>query len=247
MKELQLIKSEKFGEVECNFYGDGKEIFVTREQIGSALDYREPRKAISDMHNRHKERLDKFSVVRKLLTTDGKHYNTTIYNAKGVMEICRWSSQPKANEFMDWAWDIIDSLRKGETKVVSMTEYQKMVAQTRIENVKVRKAHLLEKMAEQYDGTTYKQVLQSYATKELTGEHLIPLPKLENKTYTATDLGEILGVSANKIGILANKHNLKTDEYGQWFKDKAKGCHKEVPTFRYYENVIPVLESLIAG
>jgi hypothetical protein len=76
-----------------------------------------------------------------------------------------------------------------------------MVAQTRIENVKVRKAHLLEKMAEQYNGT-YKQILQSYATKELTGEHLIPLPKLESRTYTATDLGAIFGVSKQKIGTL---------------------------------------------
>ena len=36
------------------------------------------------------------------------------------MEICRWSRQPKADEFMDWCWDVIDNLiaksREGDTQ-----------------------------------------------------------------------------------------------------------------------------------
>lgn len=27
------------------------------------------------------------------------------------MDLCRWSRQPKADKFMDWAWDIIESYR----------------------------------------------------------------------------------------------------------------------------------------
>lgn len=27
------------------------------------------------------------------------------------MEICRWSHQKKADEFMDWVWDIIERYR----------------------------------------------------------------------------------------------------------------------------------------
>ena len=27
---------------------------------------------------------------------------------QGIMEICRWSRQPKANLFMDWVWDIVE-------------------------------------------------------------------------------------------------------------------------------------------
>ncbi len=30
------------------------------------------------------------------------------------MEICRWSRQPIANQFMDWCWDVIDNLIKVE-------------------------------------------------------------------------------------------------------------------------------------
>lgn len=90
-------------------------------------------------------------------------------------------------------------------------------------------------------------MLHVHATKELSGEFLLPLPALPERTYTATELADMLGVSANKIGILTNRHDLKTDTYGQWFNDKAKGHNKEVQSFRYYGNIIPVLESLIAS
>ena len=37
-----------------------------------------------------------------------------LYTTKGVLEICRWSNQPKANEIMDRLYDYHDSImRKG--------------------------------------------------------------------------------------------------------------------------------------
>lgn len=152
----------------------------------------------------------------------------------------------KAKEFRAWVRKILKSLRSGEAKLVSMNEYQQMLMKTRAENAKIRKAQILTRLADQYNGT-YKQVLNAHATKELTGEYLLPLPRLEEKTYSATELAELLGVTANKIGILANRHNLKTEKYGAWFNDKAKHCDKEVQSFRYYPSVIPILRDLIAG
>ena len=70
-------------------------------------------------------------------------------------------------------------------------------------------------------------------------------PQLEQKTYTATQIGEQLGISANKVGKLTNTHNLKTDKYGMRVLDKARGHSKQVETFRYYDNVIPVLKSIL--
>ncbi len=121
-----------------------------------------------------------------------------------------------------------------------------MMAETRMQNVRIRKAQILERLAEEYQGT-YRQVLQAHATKELTGEFLLPLPEIKERTYSATEIGKMLGISSNKVGILTNRHNLKTDEYGAWYNDKAKGIAKEVPTFRYYEKVVPVLRSILNG
>lgn len=74
------------------------------------------------------------------------------------------------------------------------------------------------------------------------GQHLPQVPK----TYSATEIGNMLGVSANMIGTLAKNHNLKTEENGIWVMDKSKFSSKEVSTFRYFENAINIFRGLLA-
>ena len=115
MTNLKLITTETFGDLSCNFYRNmNDDILLTREQIGQALEYSDSDVALSKIHKKHKDRLDELSVVTKLESTDGKEYNTTLYSERGIMEICRWSRQPKANLFMDWVWDIIEKYRHNE-------------------------------------------------------------------------------------------------------------------------------------
>jgi phage antirepressor YoqD-like protein len=54
--------------------------------------------------------------------TDGKEYKTKAYGFKGVLEICRYSNQLNANAVIDWAWNILDRLRKGEMLVSSFQQ-----------------------------------------------------------------------------------------------------------------------------
>lgn len=236
MNELTLVKSTDFGEIQCDFYGDGEDFWMTREQVGAALEYSNPRDAIAKIHKRKKDRLDRFSGVVRLSTPGGEQ-ETTVYNRKCIMEICRHSDQPKADAFMDFCWEIMDSLMSGKTKIVGMTDYQQ-------QNLQIEKAKLLNQIASAYDGT-YKQILQSYATKELTGEFLLPLPALERKTYSANEIGKILGISAYKVGALTNANGLKSDEYGKWFVDKSASSNKEVQSFRYYGSIIQALRELL--
>lgn len=113
---LQLVKTENFNNITCDFYSAEDDIWMTRKQIGEALEYSDPQKAIDNLHNRYRDRLDKYSVTLKLGATDNKKYDTTLYSERGVMEICRWSKQPKANAFMDWAWNIIKAYRHGNLR-----------------------------------------------------------------------------------------------------------------------------------
>ena len=106
-------------------------------------------------------------------------------------------------------------------------------------------ASVLMKIANNTQIPEYKQVCCSYASAVIAGKPIIPLPEVNKKTYSATDIGNILGVSANRIGILANRNNLKTSEYGKKFYDKSKYSNKEVETFRYYENAIEKFKQLV--
>lgn len=115
MSNLKLITTEKFGDLDCNFYRNmNNDILLTREQIGTALEYANPQKAIDNIHSKHKDRLDKLSITLKTRGVTGQEYPTTFYNERGIMEICRWSRQKHANEFMDWVWTIIEKYRNGE-------------------------------------------------------------------------------------------------------------------------------------
>lgn len=243
--KLELIKSAKFGEVQADIYKSGDEPYMTATQLSECLGQSGKKNIEKMLKNNDYLKNSEFSVITKLVTLDGKQRNVRVFTEDGIYEITMLARTEKAKEFRGWVRKLLKSLRRGDAKLVSMTEYQRLNMQTRAENAKIRKAQILTKLAAQYEGTTYQQVLNSYATKELTGEHLLPLPQLPEKTYTATELGEMFGVSANKIGIITNRHGLKTEKYGAWFNDKAKGHNKEIQSFRYYSTVIPVIRELL--
>ena len=48
------------------------------------------------------------------ILTKQEEQECVYYSQRGIMEICRWSRQPKANLFMDWVWDIVEKYRNSE-------------------------------------------------------------------------------------------------------------------------------------
>lgn len=158
MNKLELITTENFSEVKCDFYKDNcNEILLTREQIGNALGYTQGNVAITKIHNRHKDRLDSLSVYTKLEATDGKRYNTCLYTERGVMEICRWSRQPKADEFMDWVWDIVELYRQQLNNKEAYTPDILNNIDNRL--AKIEKTITEDKMTYFSDYTTWKDIL----------------------------------------------------------------------------------------
>ena len=103
---------------------------MTREQIGTALEYVKPNEAISQIHNRNADRLNPISTLLKTKRVEWDRTverETFVYNLKGVMEICRLSRQPKADKFMDFIWDVVISLMQGETVLASVQQQQPAV------------------------------------------------------------------------------------------------------------------------
>ena len=68
--ELELVTSKQFDGFTFDCYvdpnqQDAGDFWATRTQIGQLLGYSEPKDAIAKIHQRNKERLDKFSAVVK--------------------------------------------------------------------------------------------------------------------------------------------------------------------------------------
>lgn len=134
MNNLKLVETDVFNEIAtCDFWGNiNNEYLVTREQIGRALGYSNPTKAIDNIHRKHRERIDKFSTTLTLGVLEGDRYverERILYNRKGIMEICRWSRQPLADKFMDWCWEIMDRLISNSLNTVTLSreEYSMIV------------------------------------------------------------------------------------------------------------------------
>lgn len=241
MNELRLFESQEFGKirvVEIN----GEPWFVGKD-VAQALGYGEGKSLANAVAN-HVDEEDK--GVTELMTPGGKQ-KMVIINESGLYSLVLSSKLPSAKKFKRWVTsEVLPSIRKngGYSTIESITEYQKTLLSVQEKNAHIQTATLLNQIAADYTGT-YHQILQAYAIKELVGEFALPLPTAERPTHTAGEIGKKLGISANKVGALANKYGLKTPEYGAWFVDKSPYSSKEVRTFRYFDNVVPVLQELL--
>lgn len=119
---------------------------------------------------------------------------------------------------------------------------QEMNAKARIADRLLKAAKVIETRSD-----TYGYILTVKAAEMLTGEQLDILPKLPQKMYYAGEIAEMFGVSAQKIGIIANKNGMKTEEYGEWYKDKAKNADKEVDVFKYNDKAVAKFRELLAN
>ena len=238
MNELKVFENPTFGQVRTVEI-DNEPWFVGKD-VAEALGYRDT----SDALKKHVDADDKLT---RRFADSGQAREMYIINESGLYSLILSSKLPGAKEFKRWVTsEVIPSIRKtGGYTLKPMTAYQQMMADTRQRNARIQSARILTQLAKQYKGSTYEQVLNAHATKELTGDFLLPLPELREKTYSATEIGKLLGISANKVGLLTNRYDLKTEQYGKWFVDKSRHSNKEVSCFRYFEKVIPIIRDLL--
>ena len=111
-------------------------------------------------------------------------------------------------------------------------------------NARTEQAKLWKELASESTGT-YREICKTYLANTLAGKEVFALPETTETTYTATQVGELLGISANKVGKIANANSLKTEKYGKWYHDKSKYSSKEVDTFRYNEAGIEAIRAIL--
>lgn len=238
--EIQIYENAEFGKVRT-VVKDGEPYFVGKD-VAEILGYTNSRKAIGD----HVDEEDK--GVTKCDTLGGVQ-ELTIINESGLYSLILSSKLPGAKKFKRWVTsEVLPSIRKTgsytakHVKPADAMQSKRLAVMER--NARTRAANLLLKIAERTEIPEYKAVCNAKAAEMVAGEMILPLPVAERKTYSAKGIGDMFGVSANKIGKLANMHKLKTPEYGKLFYSKSEHSVKEVETWRYYESVIPVFEKI---
>lgn len=188
---------------------------------------------------------DEVKVSKKSTSVTGQ--SKTYISESALYRVLNKTNSPKAKPFERWVTKcVIPSIRKNGYYVnpqqVSKSEKELEIIKMQTE---LERAKYLSNLALKYNGKseTFAQILDAHAVKEITGEFIIPLPALERKTYSATEIGKILGISAQKVGSIANKLNIKNNDYGQFFVDKSKYSNKEVEVFRYFDNAVELIKA----
>lgn len=147
---------------------------------------------------------------------------------------------------------VIDRMHELEEAIAWSTDKKPTVLPKHIGLAEYRKARAMELSVRALDkmfsnlphlSEQSKQAIYADTINPIAGKNVIPLPKLENKTFSASEVGHLLDVSSNMIGRIANKLNLKTDEYGIFVLDKSRSSDKQVETFRYNEKAIDVIKT----
>lgn len=238
--ELQVFENPEFGTVRT-IIKDGEPYFVGKD-VASILGYTAERNAIA-------AHVDEEDKLTHRFSASGQNREMTIINESGVYALIFGSKLPKAKQFKRWVTsEVLPAIRKtGSYNAIpkERSEFKEQELKARMLNARVRESNQYLKIAAQIDIPEYRYILQAKSAEALNGGvPVLPLQEAERRTYSATEIGAMFGVSANKIGKLANKHNLKTDAYGKLFYSKSEHSVKEVETWRYYDTVIPVFEKI---
>lgn len=236
MNDLKIFKNKEFGQIRTVVI-DGKPYFVAND-IARALGYKRPADAVTSHC--------KGSVKHRYLTEGGEQEMKMIPEGD-MYRLITHSKLESAERFESWVFDdVLPTLRKTGSYEMPKRKEKPDRTEIMLMNARSRMAQTYLKLANVDTlSSTYKTILVAKARQVLSGEELIPLPESKRKVYSAGEIGEMFGISANKVGRIANKHNLKTDQFGEYRRSKSEHSAKEIDTWVYFDTVIPVIEKIL--
>jgi len=253
MNELKVLGKERVGAFEFTGieggFGEDKKAMLVKD-IASI--HNKPIKAINQAINMNRSRFkDGIDVIDLKIESESIKL-TEFFNKQQIANsnnIYMLSERGYAKLLKiledDKAWDIYDELVDNyfNMRQAIKADNKALVANKRLtimeENAKTRKANLLYKIAMATESQSSAQSMLALAAKELTGEMTIPVMK--RKEYSATEVGEKLGISAQKVGKIANQLGIKAEQpgqnrFGRWANSKSRYSDKEVAQWLYSED-----------
>lgn len=253
MQELKLLGKEKVGKfeftgIEGGFGGDKKAMLV--KDIAAIHD--RPVKAINQaierQINRFKNGIDilDLKVENFAVTLSDLGFNQGQINASKHIYLLSERGYAKLLKILedDTAWDIYDELvdnyfnmREAINTDSTIGLKDKRLAIME-ENAKTKQAQLLFKVASGTASNSARERIFAHIATELTGEKFIP--EIQEKEFSAKEVGDELGITANKVGRIANILDLKAEQpgqnqFGRWAMSKSQYSNKEVAQWLYYQ------------
>ncbi|WP_334473026.1 BRO-N domain-containing protein [Arsenophonus sp. PmNCSU2021_1] len=244
--QLMLFKSADADiELQGTLY-QGKPVFFAVE-LAKALGYTNPSKALAD-HCKHLIRLDYNESLELNLGVYPK--GVALAPESALYRLILKSKLPSAERVQDWVCEeVLPALRQQGSysmKTVHRDEGSGLPEYRKARAMQIQ-MEIAEKTFQWATGLsdTARQAVIAGLINPIAGSEVIPLPVLEEKSYTATQIGKMFNVSANKIGRIANDNNMKTHSYGEYYLDKSRYSTKQVESFRYNDKALKKFNDIL--
>lgn len=239
MNEITLFSNPEFGEIRTVDV-NGDTWFVGRD-IAAALGYSATRNAIF-------AHVDDEDKLTHRISASGQMRDVILINESGVYALIFSSKLEKAKQFKRWVTsEVLPAIRKHGAYVHAQTDQTAVDIQ--LLNARTMNANVYVNLLQHIDtkSESYKAILMACAANTAAGQLVLPLPKADfGKTYSATDIGRILGISRNKVGRIANEHGLKSDGFGEWYHDVSVNG-KECDNFRYNDAAVAKFKEILGA
>lgn len=238
MNEITMFKNPEFGEIRTVDI-NGEQWFIGRD-VAAALGYSATRNAIF-------AHVDDEDKLTHRISASGQGRDVILINESGVYALIFSSKLENAKRFKHWVTsEVLPAIRQhGSYAITAQTD--KTATEIQLLNARTMNANVYVNLLQHVDtkSESYKAILMACAANTAAGQLVLPLPKADfGKTYSATDIGRILGISRNKVGRIANEHGLKSDGFGEWYHDVAANG-KECDNFRYNDAAVEKFREIL--
>lgn len=262
MNNLKVLGKEHIGKIEFTGieggFGKDKKAMLVKDIAkihGTTV------KRVNELINRNRKRFkdgvdlidllsnEKFVVVLNDLgfnqNSINRSSNIYLLSERGYSKLLKILEDDKAwevyDQLVDNYFNMRESIKNNQPSLLAGKRLSIME-----KNAATRKANLLYKLAMATKSDTSQQTLLADATKELTGE--MTIPAMQQKEYSAGEVGQKLGISGNMVGRIAKRIGIKAEqpgqnEYGRWSNGKSRYSDKEVPQWLYFDKGLQAIKN----
>lgn len=253
MQELKILGKEKVGKFEFTGieggFGENKKAMLVRDiAVIHGQPLKEINRRINDNRKRFKDGIDIIDFLsgseplRKFAEDNGfigsnRTQHVYLLSERGYAKLLKILEDDKAWEIYDELVDNYFNMREAINTDSTIGLKDKRLAIME-ENAKTKQAQLLFKVATGTASNSARERIFAHIATELTGEKFIP--EIQEKEFSAKEVGDELGITANKVGRIANILDLKAEQpgenqFGRWAMSKSKYSNKEVAQWLYYQ------------
>ena len=251
--ELKVLGQEKIGQYEFTGieggFGKNKRAMLVKDIAAiHRKEVKEVNRLINSNINRFKfgiDLLDLKQVISNHLFSEygftkaqwGNANNIYLLSERGYAKLLKILEDDKAWEIYDELVDNYFNMREAINTDSTIGLKDKRLAIME-ENAKTKQAQLLFKVATGTASNSARERIFAHIATELTGEKFIP--EIQEKEFSAKEVGDELGITANKVGRIANILDLKAEQpgqnqFGRWAMSKSQYSNKEVAQWLYYQ------------